>query len=297
MPAAEARLAQRRERRDLTLPFVTRQRASWVRAVVALLFFIGAVRPGVAAPATVSSTVHLVKPGETLWSIGQLHGLTPEAIGRANEVSSLATLQIGQRLVIRTGWPAPAARPAPSPAGRHVVQPGDTLWSISKRHGLSVDSLVALNRLPSADRLQLGQALLLPRSAGISPGLAWPSRGVITSRFGLRGRRHHHGVDIAAPVGTPIGAAQDGVVQYTGWRGGYGLLVILDNGGGLTTWYGHASRILVRVGDRVRKGQLVARVGTTGNVTGPNVHFEVRKSNVPLDPLKFLRLNTTLTPP
>jgi murein DD-endopeptidase MepM/ murein hydrolase activator NlpD len=112
---------------------------------------------------------------------------------------------------------------------------------------------------------------------------------VVTSRFGPRGRRHHHGIDIGAPIGTPITAARDGVVTFAGWLGGYGVLVILDHGAGLTTWYGHASKVLVEVGQRVQDGQLIARVGTTGHVTGPNLHFEVRRNNRPLDPLQFLR--------
>ncbi|HEY6103912.1 MAG TPA: M23 family metallopeptidase, partial [bacterium] len=131
----------------------------------------------------------------------------------------------------------------------------------------------------------------VPRGAvrpAVRPGFLWPSRGVITSRFGFRGRRHHHGIDIAAPVGTPIMAARDGVVTFAGMQGGYGQLVVLDHGDGLTTWYGHASTVIAVVGQRVQRGELIARVGTTGHVTGPNLHFEVRRNNTPLDPLPFL---------
>lgn len=126
-------------------------------------------------------------------------------------------------------------------------------------------------------------------AAPARPRFGWPSRGVVTSRFGFRGRRHHHGIDIAAPTGTPIYAVQDGRVRFASRQGGYGLLVILDHGNGLTTWYGHASRLLVKAGERVRRGQMIAAVGTTGDVTGPNVHFEVRRNGVPLDPLPFLQ--------
>jgi murein DD-endopeptidase MepM/ murein hydrolase activator NlpD len=189
------------------------------------------------------------------------------------------------------------------------VRAGETLWNIARRHGTAVETLIRLNGLSDPDRLQPGQRVRLPATAAapaqkrsvpgrraIAPAAAlrrrwqqWPSRGIITSRFGFRGRRHHHGIDIAAPVGTPIFAVQAGRVKFVGRMGGYGLLVVLDHGGGLTTWYGHASRIPVAVGDEIRGGQVIAAVGTTGNVTGPNVHFEVRRNDVPLDPLKFLQ--------
>jgi len=195
------------------------------------------------------------------------------------------------------------------PQAVHIVRAGETLWDIARRHGTAVETLVRLNGLSDPDRLQPDQRIRLPAAAAaplqkrsvpgrraIAPAPAlrprwqqWPSRGIITSRFGLRGRRHHHGIDIAASVGTPIYAVQAGRVQFVGRMGGYGLLVILDHGGGLTTWYGHASRVLVAVGDEIRRGQVIAAVGTTGNVTGPNVHFEVRRNDVPLDPLKFLQ--------
>jgi len=204
-----------------------------------------------------------------------------------------------------------AASPTvPPPQAVHIVRAGETLWDIARRHGTAVETLVRLNGLSEPDRLQLGQRIRLPAAAAaplqnrsipgrraIAPAPAlrprwqqWPSRGIITSRFGFRGRRHHHGIDIAAPVGTPIFAVQAGRVKFVGRMGGYGLLVILDHGGGLTTWYGHASRILVAVGDEIRQGQAIAAVGTTGNVSGPNVHFELRRNDVPLDPLKFLQV-------
>ncbi len=217
-------------------------------------------------------------------------------------------LPLGLTVLILAPSAIAATPTVPPPQTAHIVRPGETLWAIARDHGTSLAVLVRLNGLSDPDRLQLGQRILLPAVAAPArkravprrrtiaaapqprPGWRqWPSRGVITSRFGFRGRRHHHGIDIAAPVGTPIFAVQAGRVKFVGRMGGYGLLVILDHGGGLTTWYGHASRILVAVGDQIGRGQVIATVGTTGNVTGPNVHFEVRRNDVPLDPLKFLQ--------
>lgn len=116
-----------------------------------------------------------------------------------------------------------------------------------------------------------------------------PSRGTITSRFGYRWGRMHEGVDIAAPRGTPIVAADSGRVSFAGWRNGYGYCVMINHGNGYQTLYGHASKLYVKAGQSVNKGQKIAAVGSTGHSTGPHVHFEVRKNGVLKNPLKYIR--------
>ncbi|NEQ51558.1 MAG: peptidoglycan DD-metalloendopeptidase family protein [Leptolyngbya sp. SIO3F4] len=122
----------------------------------------------------------------------------------------------------------------------------------------------------------------------------FPTAGRITSRFGSRVhpvlgyRRFHAGVDFGAAYGTGIIAADSGKVIFAGWYGGYGNSVIIDHGGGLTTLYAHASRLNVREGQSVLKGQAIAAVGSTGLSTGPHLHFEVRRNGSPVDPMGFL---------
>jgi murein DD-endopeptidase MepM/ murein hydrolase activator NlpD len=116
----------------------------------------------------------------------------------------------------------------------------------------------------------------------------WPAAGTVSSTFGPRRNAHHDGIDISAPEGTPIRAALDGMVVYTGSLRGYGKVVILAHDGGLTTVYAHNSKNLVKQGARVRRGTVIASVGQTGRTTGPNLHFEVRKDNRARDPLAYL---------
>ncbi|HET9596651.1 MAG TPA: M23 family metallopeptidase, partial [Anaeromyxobacteraceae bacterium] len=125
--------------------------------------------------------------------------------------------------------------------------------------------------------------------AHAAPGrLSWPVQGVLYSRFGPRQGQRHDGIDIAAPEGTPIGAAAAGAVVYAGSQSGYGSIVILRHDGGLLTLYAHASALLVRQGDRVAAGQPIARVGRSGRTSGPHLHFEVREGTRPRNPLFFL---------
>jgi len=119
-------------------------------------------------------------------------------------------------------------------------------------------------------------------------GLIWPVSGPVTSPFGMRWGRMHTGIDIAVPYGTPIHAAASGRVVYSGWMDGYGNLVAIDHGRGLSTAYAHQSRIGVSLGQTVAQGQVIGYVGCTGHCFGPHLHFEVRVNGTPVDPLGYL---------
>ncbi|MEX2425583.1 MAG: peptidoglycan DD-metalloendopeptidase family protein [Thermomicrobiaceae bacterium] len=133
-----------------------------------------------------------------------------------------------------------------------------------------------------------------------STPMGWPVDGPITSRFGSRSSpfagegsatEMHTGIDISARSGTPVIATGGGTVQISGTNGGYGSLVVIDHGRGITSWYGHNSRLLVTPGQRVNAGDVIAEVGSTGRSTGPHVHYEVRENGVPLDPMPYMNMS------
>ncbi len=121
-----------------------------------------------------------------------------------------------------------------------------------------------------------------------SSGLVWPVGGPITSGFGPRWGRMHEGIDIAGASGTPIAASASGTVILAGWSGGYGNLVVIDHGNGLSTAYAHNSSLSVSVGQSVSQGQVIAGMGTTGHSTGVHTHFEVRVNGAAVNPLGYL---------
>ncbi len=139
-------------------------------------------------------------------------------------------------------------------------------------------------------------ALVLKSRFGATPSI-WPIRGRIESEYGYRshpitGRyRMHKGVDIAAWIGAPIKATAAGIIQFSGWQSGYGLCVLIDHGYGLSTLYGHLSKIFVHSGASIKKGQFVAAAGSSGESTGPHLHYEVRKWGTSISPQPFLDLD------
>lgn len=134
----------------------------------------------------------------------------------------------------------------------------------------------------------------VPTDTGTS--LARPVPGPVTSDFGIRthpvsgARTHHDGIDFGAPTGTPVRAAAAGRVSYSGWMSGYGNVIVIDHPGGLQTLYAHQSALLARVGERVGRGEVIGRVGSTGLSTGPHLHFEVKRNGRAVNPAPFLGL-------
>jgi len=127
-----------------------------------------------------------------------------------------------------------------------------------------------------------------PPASRSASGFIWPVSGPVTSPFGMRWGRMHTGIDIGVPYGTPIRAAASGQVIYAGWMDGYGNLVFIDHGRGISTGYAHQSSIAVSNGQAITQGQVIGYVGCTGHCFGPHLHFEVRVNGTPVDPLAYL---------
>ncbi len=182
---------------------------------------------------------------------------------------------------------------------RYRVAPGDNLRVIAKRYQVEWTALAEANALADQDFIRVGQVLIIPQagSPAAAPATAtaakpscypWPLNGSITKHYGGRHDAFHHGLDIAAPTGTPIAAVDGGRVTWAGWKSIYGLCVTIDHGQGRKTLYGHASELLVQKGNIVTAGQIIAKIGSTGRSTGPHLHLEIYDNGKTVDPLAFL---------
>jgi len=242
---------------------------------------------------------YIVETGDTLSSIAANFGVSLATLLWENRLTERNILRIGQKLTI-----------LPTSGVSHRIAKGDTLSRIASRYGVTVDKIKEFNNIEGA--LVVGQVVIIPGGkpyvvpappstattktllTNLAPStldtgtrLMWPTpTRRITQYFSWR----HAGLDLASSTGTPIYAAEEGVVQAAGWnRGGYGYYVIIDHGQGLRTLYGHASKLLVSAGERVPRGQMIALIGSTGRSTGPHLHFEVIVQGQRVNPLNYIR--------
>ncbi|HBV33494.1 TPA: hypothetical protein DIC39_02280 [Patescibacteria group bacterium] len=239
---------------------------------------------------------YMVEEGDTLSAIAAKFGVTVSTLLWENRLTSYSILRPGQKLAI-----------LPTSGVSYRVAKGDTLSRIASRYGVDVAKIKEFNGLE--DTLTVGDVITIPGArpyvppaparpattpaASFAPNLAsntkllWPAP---TRRISQYFSWRHTGVDLANSTGTPIYAADDGVVQTAGWnQGGYGNYIIIDHGQGLATLYGHNSKLLVSRGERVTRGQLIALMGSTGRSTGPHVHFEVRIGGRRVNPLTYIQ--------
>jgi len=234
--------------------------------------------------------------GDTLWALSRQYGVSVNSLMKANNLTSSSRLQVNQRLYI------PGREVQVQTSGTRVgtqyetyqIQHGDSLWSISRHFRVSLDQIMSLNGLSQSSVLRVGQTIRIPAYISGDYGtrgeeFIWPLQGRISSPYGNRSSGFHKGIDIVAPAGTPIRAAKSGVVSFSGWINGYGRTVIIDHQDGLQTLYAHNQVNLVSRGQRVNQGDLVARVGISGNATGYHCHFEIRQGGRHTNPLQFLR--------
>lgn len=247
-----------------------------------------------AARTPATTTSYTVRRGDTVYAIARRHGLDARQIIRANDLRAPYIVRPGDRLKL------------PSPA-YHTVQKGETGYSISRKYEVDLTSLVRINGLQPPYRLRVGQRLKIPGQTGAPPpspkkaalpappprqgsAFAWPLKGRLISSYGPKsGGLHNDGINIGATQGSAVRAAEAGVVVYAadGLKG-YGNLVLIRHSDGWVTAYAHNDVLLVDRGDKVERGQLIARAGKTGGVKEPQLHFEVRKGTRAVDPLRYL---------
>jgi len=193
----------------------------------------------------------------------------------------------------------------------HTVKRHQTLWRICKTYGVNMDKVARINGIKDKSKIAVDQRIFIPgatkvlkvdiyvedvtageRSTAIHYAkgkFIWPVEGTVTARFGTNKKRRHDGIDISAPVGVPIKAADSGRVVYSDNKmRGYGNLIIIEHRDNFFTIYAHNEENMVTEETVVKQGDIIARVGRTGNATGPHLHFEIRKGSKPLDPVRFL---------
>lgn len=243
---------------------------------------------------------YLVQSGDTISKIAEKFDLNINTILWENGLTLRSYLRIGQKISI-----------LPINGITYTIKRGDTLAKIAKQYKINDASISEFNGLDN--KLVVGKKIILPDAkplaavvyrppaqvttnlpssqftAPVETGTKylWPTAARrITQYFGWR----HTGLDIAGPIGTPIYAAEDGVVIKSGWNsGGYGYYIIIDHGGGMATLYGHNSKLLVKAGEHVTRGQNISLMGSTGRSTGPHLHFEVRINGRVTNPLIYIR--------
>jgi murein DD-endopeptidase MepM/ murein hydrolase activator NlpD len=252
--------------------------------------------------------IHVVAAGETLSSIAHHYRRSRIAIAKANNIEPDAKLHIAQRLVIPGGRSTTVRVGGlePTPPARTSVGQGSVVPVVEQTTDAGPPSpppaaqkVVAANPAPSArvttatTSEPLGEDVTAEKSsktAAVAPQFRWPVHGRIISSFGPQtAGQPNDGINVAVPEGTAVKAADDGIVAYAGNElKGYGNLILVRHQNGFVTAYANASELMVRRGDTVKRGQVIARSGQTGTVTSPQLHFEIRKGATPVDPTQYL---------
>ncbi|MDP3997323.1 MAG: peptidoglycan DD-metalloendopeptidase family protein [bacterium] len=245
--------------------------------------------------------VYTVEDGDTIASIAAKFNISTNTVLWANGLSSRDVIKVGDHLTI-----------LPTTGVLHTVKSGDTLSGIGEKYDVKIKDIIEYNSLDADGTLSIGQKLIIPDgyieqsssspviiprdssladgSSGPTPepakisgsGLLWPTTTKHISQYFIWG---HTGIDIDNRSKPPVYAAGDGKVEFAGWLGGYGNLMIVNHGNGLQTYYAHLEKLYVSKGAMVSKGAAIAKMGSTGRSTGPHLHFEVRRSGRPINPL------------
>jgi len=248
-----------------------------------------AAAPAVAAPASKAAAsasapplVHVVNRGDSLLSIAHRNHVSLSELARANGLDPQAKLRLGVRLTVPETRSVAVAQVAPSA----VYQPQGLASSpATQPQTARLAQATAKVEEPSAET-----PVKAADATGALPTFRWPVRGKVITSYGAKTNgKANDGINLAVPEGTPVKAAEDGVVAYSGNElKGYGNLVLVRHTNGYVTAYAHASELMVKRGDTIKRGQIIAKSGQSGEVGSPQLHFEIRKGSSPVDPLQFL---------
>ena len=254
-----------------------------------------ALAPPASKPAAVvaaAPSVHVVNRGDTLMGIARRNNVPVSALARANNLDRSAKLRLGMKLTVpgaKSAAVAPASQPAAAAPAQPVAAPATRMAAVGgqpQSARLAQASTNVAEEKPVAETVSVKPS----EATGALPTFRWPVRGKVITSYGAKTNgKSNDGINLAVPEGTPVKAAEDGVVAYSGNElKGYGNLVLVRHSNGYVTAYAHASELMVKRGDTIKRGQIIAKSGQSGEVGSPQLHFEIRKGSSPVDPLQFL---------
>lgn len=238
-------------------------------------------------------SVHVVNRGDTLLSIARRNHLSAAELARANNLAPQAKLKLGTKLTV-PGAKSAAVAPPVQPAAVAAAQPAAALappaTKMAAVTGVPPQSARLAQATTKIEEPSAETPVKAAEATGALPTFRWPVRGKVITSYGAKTNgKANDGINLAVPEGTPVKAAEDGVVAYSGNElKGYGNLVLVRHSNGYVTAYAHASELLVKRGDTIKRGQVIAKSGQSGEVGSPQLHFEIRKGSSPVDPLQFL---------
>ena len=259
-------------------------------SAVAAAQIMPAVASRPVAAASTASSVHVVNHGETLMGIARRNHISAGELARANGLEPGAKLQLGMKLNVPVRG-ATAALPATQPVMALAAPAAVPLTTRVAAVAPDPQQKVRLAQTTNVEEAPAVEtAVKASEATGALPTFRWPVRGKVITSYGAKTNgKANDGINVAVPEGTPIKAAEDGVVAYSGNElKGYGNLVLVRHANGYVTAYAHASELLVKRGDTIKRGQVIAKSGQSGEVASPQLHFEIRKGSTPVDPLQFL---------
>jgi murein DD-endopeptidase MepM/ murein hydrolase activator NlpD len=258
------------------------------------------VAPPVSKPVAAvaaAPSVHVVNRGDTLISIAHRNHVPVAELARANNLDTSAKLSLGMKLTV-PGAKSAAAAAVAQPVAAAQLQPVATVAAPATKMAAATVPPQSARLAQASTNVTEEQPVAAAEAPAVKPSEAtgalptfrWPVRGKVITSYGAKtSGKSNDGINLAVPEGTPIKAAEDGVVAYSGNElKGYGNLVLVRHANGYVTAYAHASELLVKRGDTIKRGQVIAKSGQSGEVGSPQLHFEIRKGSSPVDPLQFL---------